>query len=705
MRATVMHQPARKWPSAFIGFIVSCLLLCASSSRGQSVSLAWNPGPSGGTGGYFLYYGTNSSNYSARIDVGTNTVVTLSGLTVGPTYYFVVTAYDSARIEGLPSNQASFVVPNAASSLLAPQLAAVSPSSAMPGTPVFIYGVNFTTATSVNFAGVTAPYAVSSDGFLIATVPAGATSGPLAITTAHGVISINFVVVPAPPPANDNFNSAQLLAGVSAVACTNTMGATKQTGEPNHAGNAGGRSVWYRWTAPAAGNWTLDTTGSTFTTLLAVYTGNALTGLSPLASNLLAGGVLTNSLTFTAVAGVTYQIAVDGFSGAAGNLVLHLAPAVANTTTVYSTSFEAATGFFSTLALGGQSGWLTHGTASSGIKVNVFPGDGQQGYIGFLSTIPASSSLAYVPLNYTVNKNSSPLIQFSVLMQINAPVVNSYNSVFGWVVKNASGQELFRISFDDYTRAITYTLDNGAGPVNTGLSFNDNTIYSLAVTMDFSHNTWNASLSGAYIASGQPITTTGAASTLGDIDASEVFRSPSLPGTDAMLFDNYLVTAGPNPAPAILQGPSNQIVAAGNSAFLGALATGAPPLSYQWYLNNNPVSKATNSSLFLTGLSASQAGNYTLTVANPYGSASAAATLTVTIPPPKSLFAAPVSLSGSGALLNLNVAAGNNYRFQVSTNLQDWVTLGSFFAMSTNAFCLDPAAVSAPCRFYRLVSP
>ncbi len=705
MCKTIVHKPARKWPAALVCFIFLFLGLSIASSHAQSVSLAWNPNTSGGTAGYFLYYGTNSSKYSARIDVGTNTVVTLSALTAGRTYYSAVSAYNSARIEGLPSSQASFVVPNTGSLLLAPQLAAVSPSSAMQGTPVFIYGVNFTSAYSVKFAGVNAPFTISSDGFLIATVPAGAASGPLAITTAHGVISMNFVVVPAPPPANDNFNNAQVLTGVSAITSTNTTGATKQSGEPNHAGNAGGRSVWYRWTAPAAGNWTLDTTGSSFTTLLAVYTGSSLAGLSAVASNLQAGGVLTNSVTFTAAAGVTYQIAVDGSGGAAGNLVLHLAPAATSTVTVYSSTFESATGFFTTLPLAGQGGWVASGTAATGIKANQFPGYGQQATLGYTSGTPAGNSVAYVPLNYTLNTNSSPLIQFSVLMQINGGSSSAYNGVFAWVVRNASGRELFRISFDDYARTISYTLDDGAGPVSAGINFNNSAVYSLNITMDFSHNTWNASLSGEYIASGEPITTIGSALTLGDIDASEVFRSMYLPGTDAMLFDNYLVTAGPVLAPSIVQGPSNQTVAAGNSAFLGAMAAGAPPLSYQWYANNNPIANATNAGLYLTGLSAGQAGNYSLMVFNSYGSASTAATLTVTNPPAKSLFAAPISLSAGGALLSLNVATGNNYRFQASTNLHDWITLGSFFAMSTNALCFDPAASNAPCRFYRLVSP
>jgi hypothetical protein len=690
-----------------LGFLLFGLFLCAAPARGQSVSLAWNPDTSGAAIGYYLYFGTNSAALSSRIDVGTNILATISGLAVGKTYYFVVTAYDSARVESPPSNETSFVVPTTPS-VLTPQLAAVTPSSATPGANVCVYGANFSTTASVQFAGVNAPFTVSSDGFLIATVPAGAASGPLSITTSHGVVSLQFVVLPATPPANDNFANAQILSGVTAIVATNTFGATKQPGEPNHAGNAGGSSVWYRWTAPSAGTWFLDTTGSTFTTLLAVYTGNALTGLSTVANNLGAGGVLTNTISFTAVAGVTYQIAADGFGGAAGSLVLRLAPAPAPSTTVYSTTFEAANGFYTSQTLAGQAGWVSHGTASSGLKLNSFLGYGQQGFIGFGSTTPASSTLLYFPLNYTVNTNSSPLIQFSVMMQVDALVASSYNDTFGWVVRNASGHEFFRISFDDYTKTVNYSLDNGTGPVFQGLTFNSSAVYNLAITMDFSLNTWSATLSGLPIATGQPITTTGSALTLGDIDASEVFRVASQPGTDGMLFDNYLVTAGPSLAPAIVQGPANQILSAGNNAFFGALASGAPPLSYQWYANSLPVPNATNSSLFLTGVNGSEAGNYSLQVTNPYGTASTAATLTVTTPPPKSLFAAPVAIGSGGALLSLNVAVGNNYEFQSSTNLHDWVTLGSFLAMSTNALCFDPAAstsAGAPSRFYRLVSP
>ena len=40
-----------------------------------------------------------------------------------------------------------------------------------------------------------------------------------------------------------------------------------------------GQSVWYRWTAPANGPWAFDTRGSSFDTLLGIYTGSSVGGL------------------------------------------------------------------------------------------------------------------------------------------------------------------------------------------------------------------------------------------------------------------------------------------------------------------------------------------------------------------------------------------------------------------------------------------
>jgi hypothetical protein len=147
--------------------------------------------------------------------------------------------------------------------------------------------------------------------------------------------------VSAPP--NDNFTNAQVISGSSGTVTGSNVGATKEAGEPNHAGNAGGASVWYRWTAPSSGSATIDTIGSSFDTLLAVYTGSAVNSLTEIASNDDSGG-LQSRVTFTAVSGTTYQIAVDGYNGVMGNITLNwsLAAACTNTSAIFRV--ERATG-------------------------------------------------------------------------------------------------------------------------------------------------------------------------------------------------------------------------------------------------------------------------------------------------------------------------------------------------------------------------
>src|SRR5437016_2866402 len=124
---------------------------------------------------------------------------------------------------------------------------------------------------------------------------------------------------------NDDFGSCVGVSGVSGSRSDNNAGATKEPGEPNHAGNAGGKSLWYCWTAPGDAAVTFDTIGSTFDTLLAVYTGDSLTNLSLIASNddIVAGVNVQSRLVFTPVSGMTYHIAVDGFGGASGNVILN----------------------------------------------------------------------------------------------------------------------------------------------------------------------------------------------------------------------------------------------------------------------------------------------------------------------------------------------------------------------------------------------
>src|SRR5205823_12684953 len=64
-----------------------------------------------------------------------------------------------------------------------------------------------------------------------------------------------------PPPANDGFSTAPVLIGSVGAINGSTANATKEPGEPNHAGNPGGSSVWYQWTAPLSDSTVFDTLG------------------------------------------------------------------------------------------------------------------------------------------------------------------------------------------------------------------------------------------------------------------------------------------------------------------------------------------------------------------------------------------------------------------------------------------------------------
>ena len=125
-------------------------------------------------------------------------------------------------------------------------------------------------------------------------------------------------------PANDMFASRTVLGGTNIVVTSSNIGATRESGEPYHAGNSGGASVWWTWRAPRSDVVTISTSGSSFDTVLGVYTGGLVSGLTTIASNDddPEAGDLTSKIVFNAVANQTYQIAVDGYGGVSGSIRL-----------------------------------------------------------------------------------------------------------------------------------------------------------------------------------------------------------------------------------------------------------------------------------------------------------------------------------------------------------------------------------------------
>jgi uncharacterized delta-60 repeat protein/uncharacterized repeat protein (TIGR01451 family) len=114
-----------------------------------------------------------------------------------------------------------------------------------------------------------------------------------------------------------------MLVGPSGTFSGSNQGATREPGEPNHWTLSGGYSVWHSWTAPYDGLVNFDTVGSYFDTVLAVYTGTNVAALTLIGNNDDFPGIgLMSRVSFNAVAGTEYKIAVDGYSTSAQGLYI-----------------------------------------------------------------------------------------------------------------------------------------------------------------------------------------------------------------------------------------------------------------------------------------------------------------------------------------------------------------------------------------------
>jgi hypothetical protein len=136
------------------------------------------------------------------------------------------------------------------------------------------------------------------------------------------VSALQALAPPPPPPANNNVADAQLITGDSGSTTGTNQNANKEANEPNHAGATGGASVWYKWTPAGPGSCRITTLGSSFDTVLGVYTWNGTT-FNSIAQNDDTGSARTSTVVFDTLGNTTYYIAVDGYGGATGNITLN----------------------------------------------------------------------------------------------------------------------------------------------------------------------------------------------------------------------------------------------------------------------------------------------------------------------------------------------------------------------------------------------
>ena len=166
------------------------------------------------------------------------------------------------------------------------------------------------TADSFTIGSVQASDA-GSYGVVVENPGGAATSDSAVLTVNLPPLDSGNSAASVPPPIEDtsgSFDGGSNASGGGQIARRNAPPAT-------------GGERWYAWRAPVSGIATFDTAGSTFDTVLSIYTGTP-DALALIATDDDRGGFLTSKVRFNTTVGTTYLINVKGFGNAAGQIVV-----------------------------------------------------------------------------------------------------------------------------------------------------------------------------------------------------------------------------------------------------------------------------------------------------------------------------------------------------------------------------------------------
>ncbi len=264
-----------------------------------------------------------------------------------------------------------------------------------------------------------------------------------------------------------------------------------------------------------------------------------------------------------------------------------------------------------------SSGNGNHGTANGGTSYTV-------GKVG-------SQAISFNGVNAYVDIPVATRTSFSILFWARTTDTGATGGWFdgkGFVDGDVPGA-----TTDFGTALVGGKFGFGVGNPNTTItsstSVNDGQWHLLAVTRSSASGAMNLYVDGQLEATATGPTGTRAAPTFLRIGAiASGGGTKFLNGTmdDVRLYD-YVLSSGeiaalttvPEP-PVITVPPANQSVALGGDVTLEVTATGSAPLSYQWRKNGINLAGANFASLELSEVQFSDAGNYSVVVANNGGS-------------------------------------------------------------------------------------
>ncbi len=137
--------------------------------------------------------------------------------------------------------------------------------------------------------------------------------------------SANYVVYAGARPANDSFADATVIAGSSYSMTEDTQKATTVVDDPSYVctSSQGSHSVWWKFIPSTSGRLSLNTIGSNYDTVLALWTGSQ-GHLASVGCDDNSGGSSTSRLSLNLTGGTAYYIEVADRGSTGGTLKLNL---------------------------------------------------------------------------------------------------------------------------------------------------------------------------------------------------------------------------------------------------------------------------------------------------------------------------------------------------------------------------------------------
>jgi hypothetical protein len=312
--------------------------------------------------------------------------------------------------------------------------------------------------------------------------------------------------------------------------------------------------------------------------------------------------------------------------------------------------------------------------------------------------------------------------------------IRDVNSCGEWCPDNydlpgsiARGTQMVKRCLDSMVMPCAYTHEWYISPISAtnwqtilqGITNNLAPYAPIYVTLDFASQYVRATrtsrlLAGDYQPSSGLLTLTLSGQT--DLDTSVyVFNGAdssissslvTVPAFVSVPLTNMVTTLSGRPAaPVIVAPPASLTNLAGSTATLSVGVSGTTPLNYQWLQNGLLLTNAGNllgaytPNLTLSNLTAANAGNYAVAVANLAGSiTSPVATVTVVVPPQ---LAGATLLPDKTFQFALTATSNLTYRIDASTDLLTWTPLTNLSDPAGTVQFTDPAATHFPRRFYR----